>query len=379
MTSRASDRIRLGRLAARLAMGIILLALAACTMPGSKAGPHRPVTSLHLATVEARGAPYTKDVDFFAARVAALTGDSVRIITDFEVIPWTPTSEQEVTTRVQAGHLDLAFIPPRAFDLVDISEFKPLQTPLLIDSPELAGAIATSPIATGMLDGLAAHQMIGLGLVYEGLRRPVAINGALTHAHEFQGLTVRVPPSRLSDRVFTALGATPDHGADHVMATTGRPYPLVETEFLLAGKDFPLPNTTTVNVVLYPKYDAIVASTQAFAKLDPAEQQAVRQAAADTAAASRQTTGDEESLARSYCESGGIVITAAQTELAAMGATLQPVIESVRANPDNASAITRIESLKRSTDAPRFTAPQACRPRSGDGARLPSPTVAPTP
>jgi TRAP-type C4-dicarboxylate transport system substrate-binding protein len=334
---------------------------------------------LHLATAEVRGAPYTKDAEYFADRVDALTGGTVRVEVDYEAIPWTPASEERLTTMVQQGETELAFVPPRIFDTLGITGFEALQTPLLIDSPELAGEVATSDIATSMLDGLADDGLVGLGLVYEGLRRPLATNGAVTRATDFEGLTIRVPPSDLTDRIFTALGAVPDHGVSHFVSTTGTPYPLVETELALADTDYSNASTVTANLTFFPKYQAILANPDALDNLTDAQQQAIRDAAADTAAASVQMTSDEQDLAETYCESSGDLVFAPAGELSAMRAKLQPVVDSLRRDHGTAEAIEAIEELKSTTTVPRFILPPACLPPTGDGARLPSPPAAPTP
>ena len=256
MTARTTQRVAgIGPVARalRTVCAIAVLAmLTACSVPGSKAGPAQPAKVLHLATAENRGVPYAKDVEYFADRVDALTEGAVRVEVDYEVIPWTPSSEQTITAMVQDGETELAFVPPRVFDTLGVTGLEALQTPLLIDSPELAGAVATSDIGANMLTGLTKDGLVGLGLVYEGLRRPLALNGSVTRATDFEGLTVRVPVSDLSDRIFRSLGAVPDHGASHVVDTTGHPYPLVETEFALADTDFPGGGTVTANVVFFP-------------------------------------------------------------------------------------------------------------------------------
>ncbi|HKE70907.1 MAG TPA: hypothetical protein VKB55_16725 [Nocardioidaceae bacterium] len=354
-------------------------ALVACTSPGSKAGPARPATVLHLATAESSSAPYAADVERFADRVAALTDGSVRVEIDYEVIDYTTASERRITDMVRAGGTDLALVPPRAFDTAGITGFEALQSPLLIDTPELAGAVATSHLAGDMLSGLSDQGLVGLGLVYEGMRRPLALNGSVTRASDFEGLLVRVPPSNLSDRMFVALGAVADHGASHTISTTGAPYPLVETELAIADNDFPKESTLTANIAFFPKYDAIVADPDAFGRLTDGQQQALRQAAADTVSGSLETTSGEEQLAATYCETGGALAFAPPAELTAIRAKVQPVVDSLREDPATAQAIEAIEALKQTTAAPMFSVPAACHPPTGDGAQLPSPPAAPTP
>ena len=146
------------------------LAATGCSAGGTKAGPTRPTVVLHLATPENPDAPYADDVRFFARRVRDLTDGEVDVRLDFEAIPWTPASEGKLFEMVQDGTTELALVPPRAFDTVGVTGFEALQAPMLIDSPELAGAVATSDLAGDLLDSLGEYGVVGLGLAYEGLR-----------------------------------------------------------------------------------------------------------------------------------------------------------------------------------------------------------------
>ena len=104
-----------------------------------------------------------------------LTEGSVTVTLQLEAdAPWSPQSEQRVTAMVKDGTTDLAMVPPRVFDTIGIHGFEALQTPMLIDSAELAGAITTGDIGSGMLADLPDQGLVGLGLVYDGLRRPLA-------------------------------------------------------------------------------------------------------------------------------------------------------------------------------------------------------------
>jgi TRAP-type C4-dicarboxylate transport system substrate-binding protein len=356
-----------------------VLAAAGCSASGTKAGPTRPTVVLHLATPENSDAPYADDVRFFARRVGELSDGRVDVRIDFQAIPWTPASEGALFEMVRDGKTELALVPPRAFDTVGVTDFEALQGPMLIDSPELAGAVATSDLTRDLLDGLEEHGVVGLGLAYEGLRRPLALNGALARVSDFEGLLIRVPSSNLSDRIMRALGAIPDRGASHVNATTGDPYPLAETELALASTTFPDGGTVTANMVFFPKYDALLVNADTFAHLADDQADALRRAAADTVARSLQTTQDEEDLASAFCADGGHLVEAPDDEVDAMRAAVQPVLAELQQDPGTRTAIEEIESLARATKAPSFTMPPACLPPTGDAARLPSETPAPTP
>lgn len=362
-----------------LVVVLLLTGAGGCTVSGSKAGPDDPQVVIRLATAENATAPYAASVRDFADRVGRLTGGGVRVDIDFEAIRWTQASEATLTRMVRDGRLDLALVPPRVFDTVGIPEFAALQTPMLIDTPELAGAVATGEVGEKLLAGLGDDGLVGLGLVYEGLRRPLATNGAVTRADQFRGLPIRVSPSGVGDQLFRALGAVPDHSDNHATDSSGKPFVLVETEFQLAGTDFPTGSTMTANLVFFPKYDALLANSVAFHRLTDAQQQAVRRAARETAEGSASTTEDDEAAAARFCEIGGQVVLAPPDQLDAARRLLSPVTAELRTKTETAATVTAIEALKTTVNAPTWTLPAACHQPSGDGARLPSEPPAPQP
>ncbi len=370
-----------GRRPAVLACLLVLVPVAAgCTEAGTKAGPDSSTRVLHLAAPEADVAPYADDLRAFAGRVAELTSGRVRVEVDFEVVPWTPDSERVIVDMLRDGETDAGLVPTRSFDTAGITGLEPLQAPLLIDSPELAGVVATSEIARRMLDSLQSRGLVGLGLVYEGLRRPLALeDSALTAAEHFRGRLMRVPPSEMSTRVVTALGAVPDPGASKVVSTRGLPYALAETELALADTDFVHPTTVTSNVVLFPKYDALLLRLDVWRSLGDDERSALQQAADETVTGSLETTRDERQLAATYCQAGGHLVEAPATELAEMRSLVAPVLDDLRADPEHAVALAELEALAEDVEAPSLGIPLACRPRTGDAAVIQTETPAPSP
>ena len=230
--------------AAAVGVAVLMVSVvsAGCTATGTKAGPKPPAVTLRLATVENAGAEYIDDARRFADEVGVLTQGSVTVTLVLEAdAPWSPQSEQRVTAMAKEGTTELAMVPPRVFDTIGIHGFEALQTPMLVDSAELAGAISTGDIGARMLAELSDQELVGLALVYDGLRRPLAPHGALTAADQFDGLLIRVSVSELTVDMFRALGAVPDSGASHRTATSGRAVlrdgdPMGHRRFRLPGR-----------------------------------------------------------------------------------------------------------------------------------------------
>jgi TRAP-type C4-dicarboxylate transport system substrate-binding protein len=360
--------------AVAVTLAALMVGTAGCTgsgAKGSKAGAATAPIVLHLATVEST-APYIPDVQRFASEVAKITNGSIIIQIDLGGAgDYAPSTEQTLTAMVKDGRTDLGLVPPRVFDTVGIHGFEALQTPFLIDSPELAGAITTGDVATSLLTGLSDDGLVGLGLWYDSLRRPLAIQGALTAAAQIDGLTVRVAISGVGWDMFKAFGAVPDLATSHTISTSGDPYPLVETDLELAQMDFP-EGSVTANMVFYPKYNALLANPDAFGHLTKTQQDALRQAARDTAKAAVATTTDDEALAQTFCEGGGHLLIAPPEEVAKLQKAAAPVIDRLRADDTARTVIGQIESLKGTVAAPPYHLAPACAPPTGDGAKLPT-------
>jgi TRAP-type C4-dicarboxylate transport system substrate-binding protein len=149
------------------------LLVSGCTTSGAtKAGPGLPPVSLRLATVEAEGAAYTEDVERFLSEVDRLSDGAVRISVDWMAVPWRPDSEQELLDQALDAQLELVLLPTRVFDLRDIEVFQALQAPLVIDSAEVAGAVATSPTCGVDAGGPGAARPRGAGTGVRGTAAP---------------------------------------------------------------------------------------------------------------------------------------------------------------------------------------------------------------
>ena len=271
----------------------------------------------------------------------------------------TATPEQDIARMVESGRFDLGFIGARAWDELGVDSLRALLTPFLIDNAPLLGAVARSPIAEQSLAGLPKAGVVGVGLVPIELRHVFARKPVLSPA-DYAGLRIRNFPSRTTDALFTALGAVPVH------PRLGEAFPLIADGKIDAGDAggglHPDLNTFS-EVVLFPKYDTLVANGRAYKRLSGKQRSWLRQAAARTVdRAISKYVWSEAKLVHVWCRNGGgRVIAPSPAQLAALHRAAAPVTADLERDPQTKSLIAQISRLKASTSpGPRVVVPPAC-------------------
>ena len=271
-----------------LAAAALSLSGAACSSESDKSGGDAaPTTTLKMATMEERGAPYSDSVMEFARQVEQLSDGSLRL-----QIIWSgaeeffgeygPRAEQDVAGLVQSGKLAAALIPARAWDELGVTSLQALQAPFLVSTEELVGQIVQGEPAEEMLAGLDKAGVVGLALLPEGLRHPVGFARPLLTLQDYAGAKIRTSLSNASYRLLEALEAKPVelYGLDFFQAVARGEIDGADSEFAL-GTDLP-GGTFTANVTFYPKVNAIVVNDDTFADLSDEHREILREAAAKT-------------------------------------------------------------------------------------------------
>ena len=203
-------------LAPLLVTALILGALSGCDAggdgDGDKAGGSDAPKLLRLAVADDAEQPDAPFARYFARRVSALSGGSVRVRVVWDAAGQSsPGYELGIAQRVHDGDFELGWMGSRAWDRMGITSFQALQAPFLVTDYELLGRIATGPPAERMLAGLDGHGFVGLGLVPEHLRYAFGARRQLASVDDFAGARVRVRPSEATDALMRALGARPVH------------------------------------------------------------------------------------------------------------------------------------------------------------------------
>lgn len=352
---------------------VVALLLCGCTAStGSKAGAAGVPLILDLATVEQEyNTPYAEDVRSFEQLVNELSDGALQVRIEWQRPGVRPNAESWLADEVRADRIDLALIPARAFSVFGVDRLNALQTPFLIDSPELAAEIAQSDLAATMLADLAPDGFIGLAMMYESMRRPIGLGEPLVALEDYVGVGIRTPESVVATRMFEAFGARPGFGSGYIMDADGNPLSAAESAFAWRAA-LPPSTVATADVAYYPKYNVIVGSPSTWGDLSSEQRALLRKAAAEVAAGAARGVDDEESEAAAYCLAGHRLVLAGTDTVKSLVLAAAPVRQWLEEDPGTASDIDAIEQIALSMTPPAFTVPRECEPPTGDWAPWPS-------
>jgi TRAP-type C4-dicarboxylate transport system substrate-binding protein len=317
---------------------------------GDKAGGSSAPTVLRLAAADDADQPDARFVRRFASRVSKLSGGSLRVR-----VVWDAAGQQSagyearIARLVKDGEFELGWMGARSWDRLGITSFQALQAPFLVTDHALLGRIAAGPLGTRMLAGLDGEDFVGLALVPDRLRYPFGVRHALASPDDFAGARVRVFPSRATDALIRALGATPVHISGDDVSTAVRNRELDGTEAAL-GTNSPDEgeNFLTTNLALFPKTLTLFAGRDTYDQLDDEERAVIRRAARQTAAYAAAHPLSETQLMRDFCEAGPAVAaaSASRADLAALRRAAQPVYAELERDPRTRELIAAIRELK---------------------------------
>ena len=359
-------------------VAVVAVAFAAGT---SLAGPPAPgeTVTVTLANPEPRGRPASQIAERFARRVAIRSKGSLRVRIVYEAGRTTDSTstkalEANLIRMVRTGKTQLAIVPNRAFQAEGVASFHALQTPFLITTDGQMARATTGSIAATLQSGLPDIGLRGLGLVPEGLRRPFGFEKALTTPADFKGVKIRAISSKATYGLIRALGAIPVdvNGLDFEDAVSNGTVRGAESSLRIAVDGLPARSYTASNIAFFPKIDALVASTDALARLTSDQRAILRNAAAD-ARASTIATANERSAAAAYCKAGNTIVAAPPSALRSLRARAAALIDAARRDATTRKLIDLLGRQPRSTPSI-----PSCRPRANVSSRPPY-TVTSTP
>jgi TRAP-type C4-dicarboxylate transport system substrate-binding protein len=331
------------------------LVLAGCgALAGNKAGgPGTPVV-LRMATVN--GVPgFMPQVDpYLVNRVAKLSAGNVQIDMVYHVGEDTPGGEQQVVRDVAAGRYDLGVVGTRVFDTLGVNSFQALTAPMLIDSYPLERAVIGSGIPAQMMRSLDTLHVTGLGVLADGLRKPIAARKPLLGPADWRGLTFAAFRSRETSAAIRALGAAPsdawgtplDQGLGN--GTIGG----FEKNLLIyrLHPDLWKPaRYVTANVNLWPQTLAVIGNPARLARLTSQQRAWLTEAVRDAAARSTGLIDGDAPLLAGLCASGARFADASGADLAALRNAFAPVYAQVEQDPQTRQFIAEISRLKQQT------------------------------
>jgi TRAP-type transport system periplasmic protein len=372
------------RRSARRAGAVVLaaLALAGCGLAaGNKAGgPGTPVV-LRMATVN--GEPgFMPQVDpYLVNRVAKLSAGNVQIDMAYHVGENVPGGEQQVVRDVAAGRYDLGVVGTRVFDTLGVNSFQALTAPMLIDSYPLERAVIGSGIPAQMMRSLGTLNVTGLGVLADGLRKPIAVRKPLLGPADWRGVTFAAFRSREASEAIRALGATPSDvwGTQLDQRLGSGTVGGFEKSFLI----YRLRNMwnqapyITANVSLWPQTLAVIGNPDRLARLTSQQRAWLTEAVRDAAARSTGLIDGDARLLPGLCASGTRFADASPADLAALRNAFAPVYAQVERDPQTRRFIAEINRLKQHTPpGAALVIPGGCSgPAPGSSAGSGSPGV----
>jgi TRAP-type transport system periplasmic protein len=321
---------------------------------GDKAGGSGEPVVLRMANAygDLQTAPV---VEQFVSQVKARSGGNLRVQVTSRWGDYADDAEQQVVRAVAAGKVDLGWAGARVFDTLGVTSFQALQAPMLIDNYALEHAVVASDLPGQMLQGLDKVGVRGLGVLGDGLRKPIAVKQPLLGVGDWRGITFGTLKSQGQAQAIRSLGATPMEvfrRSRNQALLDGRLQGLEMDLFVYehGGPVQPAPYVTA-NVTLWPQMDVLFANPDRLGRLTEQQRGWLQQAAQDAAGRMAALADRDAQSLKNACRSGARFANASPADLAALRGAFGPVYASLERDPQTKVSIERIQALKQSTSA----------------------------
>jgi TRAP-type C4-dicarboxylate transport system substrate-binding protein len=341
----------------RLAIVVAAAAIVAAGCTANQAGDDKaggagtPVV-LRMANAYAH-LDYTPAIQYFVSRVEELSNNNISIEVAHEWGGTTPDAEQRVVNAVSGGRLDLGWVGTRVFDTMGVNTFQALQAPMLIDSYALEDAVIRSGIPGEMLRGLDDMGVVGLAVLADGLRKPLAVHAPLLGPGDYRGIGFGSFLSEGQAQAIRALGATPAVGWGEGLNKGFQNGEIEGVEKnLLVYKINGMTDVTpyvTANVNLWPQMDVVFVNADRLATLTDQQQTWIRQVAQEAAARSAEFVDQDQEIVADMCELGTRFANASNANIADLQDAFAPLYADLRQDPQTADFIEQIQELKLTT------------------------------
>jgi TRAP-type C4-dicarboxylate transport system substrate-binding protein len=372
---------RLSLLALVTIAGLFAVGCSAGGGSSDKAGGSGGSVALRLANTNG-DIGYTPAVEHFVKRVEELSGGDVRIEVENDWGGLDSDAEQRVVRGVSSGAVDLGWVGTRVFDTLGVESFQALTAPMLIDSYALEDAVIESGITEQMMGGVDELGVVGLGVLPDGLRKPIGVTAPIVAAADWRGIRFGTLPSKGQVDAIRALGGRPAQVGREERETrlgNGR-LDGFETSIWIHQRNPALVHLApyvAANVSLWPQMNVLIANPDRLEKLSAAQRGWLDEAARDAAAQSDALADKDAGALVNSCAAGARFAEASAEDLAALQARFGSVYAALRRHPETRAYIERIHALKKSTVAePRVSIPSDCTgraPRVATGGAGPAP------
>ena len=200
---------------------------------------------------------------------------------------------------VRGGTLDFTSMATGLLAGID-KRFMVFDLPFLFNDAREAYALSDGPVGKRLLDGLADHGLVGLGIWDLGFRNMTNSRRPITGVQDFQGLKIRVIAAPVYIEMFKTLGANP------VPMTFGEVYGALESK-AIDGQDNPVGVIQSAKFAEVQKYLSLtrhiytgmpfLMSKKTWDGMSPAERQIILDAANEAKQQERKISQAKEAVA----------------------------------------------------------------------------------
>lgn len=274
--------------------------------------------------------------------------------------------EVSVAKAVAAGDIDLAWSSTRVFPALGVDGFRAVEAPMLITSYAAERDVVSGETGAAILAGLGGSGVTGLSVFPGTLRSPVTTGHPLLDPADWAGKRVVYFHEPAADSVqaetIEALGGVPSYLGLHIIDDLDGGVVDAGTDSLDDLSDGGATNAgpfMTSNVVLWPTLSMLVANTERFAGLSESQRNTIT-AAARHLRDSFMTVGMDPSVVPLVCAMTKLAV-ATPEQLAALRTAVQPVYDSLEADPVEAPFLHQLEKIAAAhPDADVPSVPASC-------------------
>jgi tripartite ATP-independent transporter DctP family solute receptor len=282
--------------------------------------------TLRFAFSLAKDHPFGTGAQKFADAVAQKSGGKMKVALFPNAVLG---SDPQNLSAIRGGTLDFTSMATGIVASLD-KQLMVFDLPFLFNSAQEAYAIADGPVGTRLMEGLAQHGVIGLGIWDLGFRNMTNSKRPIVKADDLQGLKVRVIASPIYLDLFKTLGANP------VPMTFGEVYGALESK-AIDGQDNPVGVIESAKFAEVQKYMSLtrhvytgmpfLMSKKTWDSMSDTERRIIREAAAEAKEEERKATLAKEVQAIEGLRKTMQVNEVSPAEMNVMRTRVQPVIE----------------------------------------------------
>lgn len=330
------------KLSSALTVGAAMVLLSGCSGAAVDKQGAPAVTVLRIGVAD----PQEPELAYFVGAIDRLSDHRLRAEVDpTTYFSETPGGEARLVGDLRSGKVGFGFVPSRDWADAGDPGFQAVQAPFVISTTAAAATLTASPAAGDLLRGLDSANVVGLGLVAGEARRLIA-RKPITGAGDLAGTRVRINDNHQAAQLMSALGATAvqRRTADQTKTdlASGDIDAVESSPFYASANSYNNTAPYVSSFGMFPKLQVIVAGKDAWAKLDPAAQQALQAAATDTVthAVGEIPARDARELSL-LCTNGAVIVQPGPTvlaDLAARATAATPTDATTRQLMDQISA-----------------------------------------